>query len=65
MEIYGNDPNPDTEVFTESMWKELETLTAFDCFENLLEDITKNLDAWRSIMKANGDEVFELVPEPY
>jgi len=47
MKIYGNDKNPDPSVFSDKMWKELEVLTAFDCFESLLEEITKNLPAWR------------------
>jgi len=33
MEMYSADPNPKPSLFTDSMWKELQTLTAFDCFE--------------------------------
>ena len=33
LKIYGNDPNPDPATFSEKMWKDLEMLTAFDCFE--------------------------------
>lgn len=65
MEIYSADPNPKPSLFTDQMWKELQTLTAFDCFEQLLDEITKNLEAWEKFMSAEKDKVFELMPEPF
>ena len=65
MQIYANDPNPDSTVFTAEMWKDLETLTAFECFETLLEEITKNLPAWATFMSADKETIFDLMPEPF
>jgi hypothetical protein len=65
MQIYANDPNPDPTVFSAEMWKDLETLTAFECFETLLEEITKNLSAWTRFMLADQESKFDLLPEPF
>jgi hypothetical protein len=59
MQIYANEPNPDNTVFSAEMWRDLETLTAFDCFETLLEEITKNLPAWTRFMKADQESIFD------
>lgn len=65
MQIYAHEPNPDPATFTEAMWTGLETLTAFECFEQLLDEITKNGDAWRNFMNAEKEHVFNALPEPY
>jgi hypothetical protein len=65
LEIYASEPNPATDLFSDSTWKDLETLTAFDCFERLLEEICRNLPLWRGFMSCSKDTVFEALPEPY
>ena len=47
------------------MWQEMQQLTAFECYETLLEDVTKNVAGWEKVMKAEKDHVFDLLPEPY
>ena len=43
----------------------MQQLTAFECYETLLEDVIKNIEPWEKFMQAEKEQVFELLPEPY
>lgn len=47
------------------MWADMQQLTAFECYETLLEDVTKSIEAWQAFMLAEKEHVFDLLPEPY
>lgn len=41
-------------------------LTAFPCYETLLENIMKDVECWEKFMKCEkADQAFDLMPEPY
>jgi len=44
------------------MWNEVKLLTAFECFENLQEDVLRNLTNWERFIRVQN---LEALPEPY
>ena len=62
LQPYSDIENPNPIVFTVSMWNEIKQLTAFECFENLQEEIVRNLGNWERFMRLQN---LEILPEPY
>lgn len=62
MQPYSDLDNPNPDVFSIDMWKQLKQLTSFDLFESIQEDITNHLEQWQRFMKMQN---IELLPEPY
>lgn len=57
--------NPNPEVFTPAIWKQLHELTTFDVFESLIDDIIENQAAWMLFMRADKNQFNDLLPDPY
>ena len=65
-EPYSFLQNTRPDLFTETQWSELHSLTSFSCYETILENIIKDIDLWEKFMKCEKHEVaFEQLPEPY
>ena len=65
-EPYATIENTRPDLFTEAMWSELHQLTSFQCYEILLEKMTKDMPQWEKFMKCErADQAFELLPEPF
>lgn len=62
LQPYSDVDNPNPEVFSGKMWLEVKQLTAFECFENLQEEIVRNLSSWERFMRIQN---LEALPEPY
>ena len=65
-EPYAFIENARPDLFSSSVWSELHQLTSFACYETLLENMTRDMDAWERFMGAEkAEQAFELLPEPY
>lgn len=65
-EPYAYIENTRPDLFSDAMWTELHNLTSFQCYEILLEKMTKDMPSWEKFIQCEkADIAFDLLPEPF